>query len=52
MSPPLSQQDQVAAVQDGVVMLRLQGACGACPSSTATMKMGIVRSLRVSHDVM
>ena len=39
---------EVAAVQDGVVMLRLQGACGTCPSSTATMKMGIERSLRVS----
>ena len=38
---------EVAAVQDGVVMLRLQGACGTCPSSTATMKMGIERSLRV-----
>ena len=42
---------EVAAVQDGVVMLRLQGACGTCPSSTATMKMGIERSLRVSHNV-
>ena len=41
---------EVAAVQDGVVMLRLQGACGTCPSSTATMKMGIERSLRVSHN--
>lgn len=38
---------EVVAVQDGVVMLRLQGACGTCPSSTATMKMGIERSLRV-----
>ena len=42
---------EVAAVQDGVVMLRLQGACGTCPSSTATMKMAL-RSLRVSHNVM
>ncbi len=42
---------EVAAVQDGVVMLRLQGACGTCPSSTATMKMGIERSLRVSYNV-
>jgi len=41
---------EVAAAQDGVVMLRLQGACGTCPSSTATMKMGIERSLRVSHN--
>ena len=48
---------EVVAVQDGVVMLRLQGACGTCPSSTATMKMGIERSLRVSlfcfeHDTL
>ncbi|KAL3160178.1 hypothetical protein ABBQ32_010944 [Trebouxia sp. C0010 RCD-2024] len=39
---------EVVAVQDGVVMLRLQGACGTCPSSTATMKMGIERSLRAT----
>lgn len=39
---------EVAAVQDGIVMLRLQGACGTCPSSTATMKMGIERSLRAT----
>ncbi|CAI5495688.1 unnamed protein product [Closterium sp. Naga37s-1] len=28
-----------------VVKLRLQGACGSCPSSTMTMKMGIERRL-------
>jgi len=28
------------------VRLRLQGACGSCPSSTTTMKMGIERVLR------
>jgi len=42
---------EVAAVQDGVMMLRLQGACGTCPSSTATIKMGIEKSLRVSRNV-
>ncbi len=26
---------------DGVVQLRMIGACGTCPSSTATLKMGI-----------
>jgi len=26
---------------DGVVNVRLQGACGTCPSSTYTLKMGI-----------
>eukprot|EP00271_Cylindrocystis_brebissonii_P003289 TRINITY_DN140_c0_g1_i1.p1 TRINITY_DN140_c0_g1~~TRINITY_DN140_c0_g1_i1.p1 ORF type:complete len:506 (+),score=96.06 TRINITY_DN140_c0_g1_i1:175-1692(+) len=37
---------EVVDVIDGVVRLRLQGACGTCPSSTSTMKMGIERSLR------
>lgn len=29
-----------------VVKLRLQGACGTCPSSAMTLKMGIERKLR------
>ena len=39
---------EVVEVEDGIVKLRLQGACGTCASSTATMKMGIERSLMVS----
>lgn len=31
-----------------VVKLRLQGACGSCPSSAMTLKMGIERKLRES----
>jgi Fe-S cluster biogenesis protein NfuA len=31
---------------DGSVYLQLQGACGSCPSSTVTMKMGIERVLK------
>jgi Fe-S cluster biogenesis protein NfuA len=31
-----------------VVKLRLQGACGSCPSSTMTLRMGIERRLRES----
>ncbi|MCE3236847.1 MAG: Fe-S cluster biosis protein NfuA [Vampirovibrio sp.] len=31
---------------DGVVQLRLQGACGTCPSSTYTLKMGIEEQLK------
>lgn len=31
-----------------IVRLRLQGACGSCPSSTMTLKMGIERKLRDS----
>ncbi|MEB3180264.1 MAG: NifU family protein [Nostocaceae cyanobacterium] len=29
-----------------IVRLRLQGACGSCPSSTMTLKMGLERRLR------
>lgn len=32
--------------EGGVVHLRMQGACGGCPSSTATLKMGIENRLR------
>ena len=31
---------------DGVVYLHMQGACAGCPSSTATLKMGIENMLR------
>lgn len=31
---------------DGVVQLRLQGACGTCPSSTYTLKMGIEEQMK------
>jgi Fe-S cluster biogenesis protein NfuA len=31
---------------DGVVTLTMQGACAGCPSSTATLKMGIENMLR------
>lgn len=37
---------EVASVEAGTVFVRLQGACGSCPASTATMKMGIERSLK------
>ncbi|ARV61582.1 hypothetical protein BZZ01_25780 [Nostocales cyanobacterium HT-58-2] len=29
-----------------IVKLRLQGACGSCPSSTMTLRMGIERRLK------
>jgi len=32
--------------EDGVVFLTMQGACSGCPSSTATLKMGIENMLR------
>ena len=37
---------EVVSIDNGIVSLELQGACGNCPSSNATMKMGIERSLR------
>ncbi len=30
----------------GVVTLQMKGACAGCPSSTATLKMGIENMLR------
>ena len=30
---------------DGIVSVRLTGACGSCPMSTMTLKMGIERTL-------
>ena len=32
--------------EDGVVYLEMQGACSGCPSSTATLKMGIENMLK------
>lgn len=32
-------------VEDGIVRVRLMGACGNCPSSTLTLKAGIERAL-------
>ena len=31
--------------EEGVVKVRLLGACGSCPSSTITLKAGIERAL-------
>lgn len=32
--------------EDGIVFLTMQGACAGCPSSTATLKLGIENMLR------
>ena len=37
---------EIAEIDGPVVKVRLQGACGSCPSSTMTLKMGIERKLR------
>ncbi|OEU14754.1 NifU-domain-containing protein, partial [Fragilariopsis cylindrus CCMP1102] len=36
----------ISEIDGPVVRLELQGACGSCPSSTQTMKMGLERGLR------
>ena len=35
----------VEVTDDGVVKVKLVGACGHCPMSTMTLKMGIERTL-------
>ncbi|MBM7646085.1 Fe-S cluster biogenesis protein NfuA [Scopulibacillus daqui] len=36
---------ELVDIEDGVVRVRLMGACGSCPSSTITLKAGIERAL-------
>ncbi len=36
----------VEVTPEGVVKVRLQGACGGCPMSQMTLKMGIERTLQ------
>ncbi len=37
---------ELIAVNDGMVKVRLTGACGGCPMATLTLKMGIERILK------
>lgn len=37
---------ELVGVTDGVVKLKLTGACSGCPMSTITLKMGIERVLK------
>lgn len=37
---------ELVEVKDGIVSVRLVGACGSCPMSTMTLKMGIERLLK------
>ncbi len=51
MSRPALQADGgdvelVEVTDDGVVKVKLVGACGHCPMSTMTLKMGIERTLQ------
>ena len=40
---------ELVDVEDGIVKVRLQGACGTCPSALMTLKHGI--EVRVKEDV-
>lgn len=46
---PFLQRDggdvELVEIEDGIVKLKLMGACGSCPSSTITLKAGIERAL-------
>lgn len=37
---------ELVEVNDGIVKVRLTGACGGCPMSTMTLKAGIERVVR------
>ena len=37
---------ELVDVNDGVVKLKLKGACAGCPMSTMTLKLGIERVLK------
>ena len=37
---------ELVEVEDGVIKVRLTGACGGCPMSQITLKMGIERLLK------
>ncbi len=39
---------ELVELEGPIVKLRLQGACGSCPSSAMTLRMGIERKLRES----
>ena len=37
---------ELVDVKDGEVFVHLVGACGMCPSSTMTLKMGVERAVK------
>jgi Fe-S cluster biogenesis protein NfuA len=47
---PFLQRDggdiELIDVQDGIVKVKLQGACGSCPMSKMTLKMGVEKQLK------
>ncbi|HOV89790.1 MAG TPA: NifU family protein [Syntrophorhabdaceae bacterium] len=47
---PFLQRDggdiELIDVTDGIVKVRLRGACGTCPMSMMTLKMGVEKQLK------
>ena len=47
---PMLQADggdvELVAVEEGVVKVRLHGACAGCPGAQMTLRMGVERQLR------
>ena len=37
---------ELVGIEDCIVKVRLSGACGVCPMSTMTLKMGVERLLK------
>jgi Fe-S cluster biogenesis protein NfuA len=37
---------ELISVEEGIAKVRMMGACGGCPMSTMTLKMGIERAIR------
>ncbi|MDB4894083.1 MAG: NifU-like nitrogen fixation protein [Firmicutes bacterium] len=37
---------ELVEIEEGVAKVRMMGACGGCPMSTMTLKMGIERAIR------
>ncbi len=37
---------ELVEVQDGIVSVKLTGACGSCPMSQMTLKSGIERAIK------
>ena len=38
--------DLIDVTEEGIVKIRLTGACGGCPMSTYTLKMGVEKKLK------
>ena len=37
---------ELVDVKDGIVQVRLKGACGGCPMSSMTLSMGVERAIK------